>query len=165
MLVYEDIQEKYSNPIGIGLGRCAFRPQSNLIALQRGGFPLSRVPSGGVTLKRRCTYRPSVIYLIVNKFLSLSLYLSLYLYVSLSPPPPPSLSLSLVRIFSADPHLFENLVNFIIILFLPPLFALRPFALPLLPLSSVTCSYSLLLSSSSSSSSSSSAVSEQLLPL
>jgi hypothetical protein len=46
-----------------------------------------RVPSGGVTLKRRCTYRPSVIYLIVNrpsviylivnKLLSLSLYLSL----------------------------------------------------------------------------------------
>jgi hypothetical protein len=25
------------------------------------------LPSGGVTLKRRCTYRPSVIYLIVNK--------------------------------------------------------------------------------------------------
>ena len=35
-----------------------------------------RVPSGGVTLKRRCTYRPSVIYLIVNKLLSLSLSLS-----------------------------------------------------------------------------------------
>jgi len=35
-----------------------------------------RVPSG-VTLKRRCTYRPSVIYLIVNKLLSLSLSLSL----------------------------------------------------------------------------------------
>ena len=32
-----------------------------------------RVPSGGVTLKRRCTYRHSVIYLIVNKLLSLSL--------------------------------------------------------------------------------------------
>ena len=43
-----------------------------------------RVPSGGVTLKRRCTYRPSVIYLIVaaivNKLLSLSLSL---------PPSPP----------------------------------------------------------------------------
>ena len=26
-----------------------------------------RVPRGGVTLKRRCTYRPSVIYLIANK--------------------------------------------------------------------------------------------------
>ena len=38
-----------------------------------------RVPSGGVTLKRRCTYRPSVIYLIVNKLLSLSLSLSLTL--------------------------------------------------------------------------------------
>jgi hypothetical protein len=35
-----------------------------------------RVPSGGVTLKRRCTYRPSVICLIVNKLLSLSLSLS-----------------------------------------------------------------------------------------
>jgi len=32
-----------------------------------------RVPSGGVTLKRRCTEQPSVIYLIVNKLLSLSL--------------------------------------------------------------------------------------------
>jgi len=32
-----------------------------------------RVPSGGATLKRRCTYRPSVIYFIVNKLLSLSL--------------------------------------------------------------------------------------------
>ena len=46
-------------------------------------FPLinagPRVPSGGVTLKRRCTYRPSVIYLIVNKLLSLSLSLSLLL--------------------------------------------------------------------------------------
>ena len=39
-----------------------------------------RVPSGGVTLKRRGTYRPSVIYLIVNKLLSsLSLSLSLSL--------------------------------------------------------------------------------------
>ena len=35
-----------------------------------------RVPIGGVTLKRRCTYQPSVIYLIVNKLLSLSLSLS-----------------------------------------------------------------------------------------
>ena len=41
------------------------------------------VASGGVTLKRRCTYRPSVIYLIVNKLLSLSLSLSLFL--SLAP--------------------------------------------------------------------------------
>ncbi len=39
------------------------------------------MPSGGVTLKRRCTYRPSVIYLIVNKLLSLSLSLSLSLCV------------------------------------------------------------------------------------
>jgi len=40
------------------------------------------VPSGGVTLKRRCTYRPSVIYLIVNKLLSLSLSHSLTLSLS-----------------------------------------------------------------------------------
>ena len=40
---------------------------------------LPRVPSGGVTLKRRCTYQPSVIYLIVNKLLYLSLSLSLSL--------------------------------------------------------------------------------------
>ena len=33
----------------------------------------------GVTLMRRCTYRPSVIYLIANKRLSLSLALSLSL--------------------------------------------------------------------------------------
>jgi len=47
-----------------------------------------RVPSGGVTLKRRCTYRPSVICLIVNKLLSLSLSpLSLSLSLSLSEPP------------------------------------------------------------------------------
>jgi len=38
-----------------------------------------RVPSGGVTQKRRCTYRPSVIYFIVNKLLSLSLSLSPFL--------------------------------------------------------------------------------------
>jgi hypothetical protein len=31
---------------------------------------------GGVTLKRRCTYRPSVIYLIVNKLLSLPPFFS-----------------------------------------------------------------------------------------
>jgi hypothetical protein len=56
-------------------------------------LPLSgpRVPSGGVTLKRRCTYRPSVIYLIVNKLLSLSL--SLLKRESLfSLPPPPALA-------------------------------------------------------------------------
>ena len=33
---------------------------------------LSLSPSGGVTLKRRCTYRPSVIYFIVSKLLSLT---------------------------------------------------------------------------------------------
>jgi len=44
----------------------------------------------GVTRKRRCTYRPSVLYLIVNKLLSLSLNLCL---VSPSPQPtrPPPL--------------------------------------------------------------------------
>jgi len=55
-------------------------------AERRGGIVLAanggpRVPSGAVTLKRRCTYLPSVIYLIVNKLLSLSLSLPL----SLSP--------------------------------------------------------------------------------
>ena len=35
-----------------------------------------RVPSGGVTLRRRYTYRPSVIYLIANKLLSLCFSLS-----------------------------------------------------------------------------------------
>jgi hypothetical protein len=53
------------------------RPASGGIALAANAGP--RVPSGGVTLKRRCTYRPSVIYLIVNKLLSLS-----------PPPPPPT---------------------------------------------------------------------------
>jgi hypothetical protein len=53
---------------------------------ERGGLVLAanagpRVPSGGVTLKRRCTYRPSVIYLIVNKLFSLSLSLALSLSV------------------------------------------------------------------------------------
>jgi hypothetical protein len=42
-----------------------------------------RVPSGGVTHKRRCTYRPSVTYLIINKLLSLSLCLSLSVLLSL----------------------------------------------------------------------------------
>ena len=40
-----------------------------------------RAPRGGVTRKRRCTYRPSVIYLIVNKLLSLFLSLSLSLEI------------------------------------------------------------------------------------
>ena len=48
------------------------RTESGGIALAANAGP--RVPSGGVTLKRRCTHRPSVIYLIVNK--------------PLSPPPP-----------------------------------------------------------------------------
>ena len=50
------------------------RTESGGIVLAANAGP--RVPSGGVTLKRRCTYRPSVIYLFVNKPLSLS------------PPPP-----------------------------------------------------------------------------
>jgi len=55
------------------------RTESGGIVLAANAGP--RVPSGGVTLKRRCTYRPSVIYLIVNKLLSLAPSLSL----SLSP--------------------------------------------------------------------------------
>ena len=47
------------------------RTESGGIVLAANAGP--RVPSGGVTLKKRCTYRPSVIYLIVNKLLSLSL--------------------------------------------------------------------------------------------
>jgi len=43
-----------------------------------------QVPSGGVALKRRCTYRPSVIKLIVNKLLSHSHSLSLSLSLSSS---------------------------------------------------------------------------------
>ena len=39
--------------------------------------PASFLPRGGVTRKRRCNYRTSVIYLIVNKLLPLSLPLSL----------------------------------------------------------------------------------------
>ena len=41
------------------------RTESGGIVLAANAGP--RVPSGGVTLKRRCTYRPSVIYLIANK--------------------------------------------------------------------------------------------------
>jgi len=51
------------------------RTESGGIVLAANAGP--RVPRGGVTLKRRCTHRPSVIYLIVNKLLSLSLSLSL----------------------------------------------------------------------------------------
>ena len=56
------------------------RTESGGIVLAANAGP--RVPRGGVTLKRRCTHRPSVIYFIVNKLFSLSLSLS----------PPPSLS-------------------------------------------------------------------------
>jgi hypothetical protein len=56
-------------------------PQSSQGRTESGGIVLAanagpRAPSGGVTLKRRCTYRPSVIYLIVNKLLSRALSLS-----------------------------------------------------------------------------------------
>ena len=47
------------------------RTESGSIVLAANAGP--RVPSGGVTLKRRCTYRPSVIYSIVNTLLFLSL--------------------------------------------------------------------------------------------
>ena len=57
------------------------RTESGGIVLAANAGP--RVPSGGVTLKRRCTYRPSVIYLIVNKLLSLFLSLSLSLSLKL----------------------------------------------------------------------------------
>ena len=70
----------------IGADRQQFGPSCVLLKrmpqgrTESGGTVLAanvgpRVPSGGVTLKRRCTYRPSVIYLIVNKLLSLSLSL------------------------------------------------------------------------------------------
>jgi hypothetical protein len=69
----------------IGADRQRFGPSCVLLKrvpqgrTESGGIVLAgpRVPSGGVTLKNRCTYRPSVIYLIVNKLLSLSLPLSL----------------------------------------------------------------------------------------
>jgi len=79
-----------SNPrksgLVIGADRQRFGPSCVLLKrvpqgrTESGGIVLAanagpRVPSGGVTLKRRCTYRPSVIYLIVNKLLSLSLSL------------------------------------------------------------------------------------------
>ena len=49
------------------------RTESGGIVLAANAGP--RVSSGGVTLKRRCAYRPSVIYLMVNKRLSLTLSL------------------------------------------------------------------------------------------
>jgi hypothetical protein len=54
---------------------------NNLLSLS----PLSL----SLTLKRRLTYRPSVIYLIVNKLLSLSLSLSLSVFPHILPPNPP----------------------------------------------------------------------------
>jgi hypothetical protein len=71
---------------------CASVAKSSCVLLKRvpqgptesGGIVLAaiagpRAPSGGVTLKRSCTYRPSVIYLITNKLLSLALARSLSL--------------------------------------------------------------------------------------
>ncbi len=51
-------------------------PASPLGRTESGGIVLAahagpRVPSGGVNLKRRCTHRSSVVYLIVNKLISL----------------------------------------------------------------------------------------------
>ena len=44
--------------------------------------------SAAVSRKRRCTYRPSVIYLIVDKLLSLSLSLSLsFVFITTGPQP------------------------------------------------------------------------------
>ena len=76
----------------IGADRQRFGPPCVLLKrvphgqTESGGIGLAanagpRVPSGGVTHKRRCTYRPSVIYLIVNKLLSLSLSLSLLIVI------------------------------------------------------------------------------------
>ena len=50
----------------------------SLLTLTRSATQVSiKLLSRGVTRKRRCTYRPSVIYLIANKVLSLSLSLTL----------------------------------------------------------------------------------------
>ena len=58
----------------------AHPPPHSLLSLSLAlHLSLNRVPSGGVTLKRRCTYRPSVIYLSVNKRLSCSLSLDCFL--------------------------------------------------------------------------------------
>ncbi len=43
------------------------RRENTIVQIANAG---PQVPGGGVTLKRRCTYRPSVIYLMVNKLLS-----------------------------------------------------------------------------------------------
>ena len=87
----------------IGADRQRFHPSCVLLKrvpqgrTESGGIVLAanagpRAPSGGVTLKRCCTYRPSVIYLIVNKLLSHTHTLSLSLA---------SLSLSLSRFSSS----------------------------------------------------------------
>ena len=67
-----------------------------------------RAPRGGVTRKRRCTYRPPVIYLILNKLLSLSRARSLSRAVSRSvftSPPTPFPLLSLQSCASDAPWL------------------------------------------------------------
>ncbi len=70
------------------------------------------MPRGGVTLKRRCTHRPSVIYLIVNKLLSL------FLSLSLPPPLPPLSPLSLSSLLSPLSSL--SLLSLSLSLFPPP---------------------------------------------
>ena len=93
----------------IGADRQRFHPSCVLLKrvpqgrTESGGIVLAanagpRAPSGGVTLKRRCTYQASVIYLIVNKLLSVSLSRSCSLVLSLSLSF--SLSLSLCLSFS-----------------------------------------------------------------
>ena len=54
----------YSDPALDAFAIPQGRTESGGIVLAANAGP--RVPSGGVTLKRRCTYRPSVIYLIIN---------------------------------------------------------------------------------------------------
>jgi len=44
---------------------------ASVLGIEVAPHALACVPRGGVTNKRRCTHRPSVIYLIVNKLLSL----------------------------------------------------------------------------------------------
>ena len=64
-----------SGPSGVLLKRVPQgQTESGGIVLAANAGP--RVPRSGATRKRRSTYRPSVIYLIVNKLLSLSLSLS-----------------------------------------------------------------------------------------
>jgi len=69
------------------------RTESGGIVLAANAWP--RVPRGGVTLKRRCTHRPSVIYLIVNKLFSLPPSLLLLSSITTTTTSPPYLPLLL----------------------------------------------------------------------